>query len=108
MTLNTLHRFRPLAKFHTNRHFIYITTCRDETKEEFLWYYKITDEDMEEITKEWRDEFLVPVEKTEFSNLDIIESPMVNREEDDGPGNSKMKKKEVVQEINSLSEEIAL
>jgi len=62
MTPNTLHRFRPLAKFHTNRNFIYIIALRDETKEEIQSYYKLTKEDMEEITKEWPAEFLVPVE----------------------------------------------
>jgi hypothetical protein len=34
MMLNTLHRFRPLAKFRIDRHLIYITTCGDEHKEE--------------------------------------------------------------------------
>jgi hypothetical protein len=62
MTLNTLHTYRPLAKFHADRHFIYITARRDESKEELQSYYKLTDEDMEEITKEWPAEFLVPVE----------------------------------------------
>jgi hypothetical protein len=59
-------------------------------------YYKLTDEDMEEITKEWPDEFLVPVEQTKLSNPDIIKSPMVTREEYDGPNNRKKKKKEEV------------
>jgi len=36
MTLNTLHQYRPLAKFRAYRHFIYITTHRDESKEEVL------------------------------------------------------------------------
>jgi hypothetical protein len=53
MTLNTLHHYRLLAKFHADRHFIYITACRDESKEDLKSYYKLTDEDMEEITKEW-------------------------------------------------------
>jgi hypothetical protein len=61
MTSNTLHRFRPLAKFHVDRHFIYITACRDENKEELQSYYKLTKEDKEEITKEWPVEFPVPV-----------------------------------------------
>jgi hypothetical protein len=61
MTPNTLHTYRPLAKFHTDRHFIYITVHRDESKEELQSYYKLIDEDMEEITKEWPAEFLVPV-----------------------------------------------
>jgi hypothetical protein len=34
MTPKTLHTYRPLAKFHVDRHFIYITACRDESKEE--------------------------------------------------------------------------
>jgi len=50
--LNTLHRFRPLAKFCVDRHFIYITACGDEHKEELQSYYKLIEEDMEEITKE--------------------------------------------------------
>jgi hypothetical protein len=32
MTPTTLHRFRPIAKFHVDRHFIYITACADEHK----------------------------------------------------------------------------
>jgi hypothetical protein len=32
MTLNTLHWFRPLMKFNTNQHFIYITVRTDEHK----------------------------------------------------------------------------
>jgi hypothetical protein len=61
MTPNTLHRFRPLVKFHTDRHFIYITAHRDEHKEEIQSYYKLTEEDMEEITNEWPAKFLIPI-----------------------------------------------
>jgi hypothetical protein len=43
MTLNTLHRFRPLAKFRADRNFIYIIARRDEHKEEIQSYYKITE-----------------------------------------------------------------
>jgi hypothetical protein len=52
MTLNTLHTYKPLAKFRADSHFIYVIACRDESKEELQSYYKLTDEDMEEITKE--------------------------------------------------------
>jgi hypothetical protein len=41
------------SKVPCRSHFIYITACRDESKEELQSYYKLTDEDMEEITKEW-------------------------------------------------------
>jgi hypothetical protein len=105
MTSNTLHRFRPLVKFHADRHFIYITAHGDEHKEELQSYYKLTEEDMEEITKEWPAEFLVPVEQTELSDLDLIRSPVVTREEYDGPNNSRRKKKEEVQEMNNASKE---
>jgi hypothetical protein len=53
MTLNTLHRFRTIVKFHANRHFIYITAHGYKHKEEIQSYYKLIEEDMEEITKEW-------------------------------------------------------
>jgi hypothetical protein len=41
MTLNTLHWFRPFSKFCMDRHFIYITARRDESKEELQSYYKL-------------------------------------------------------------------
>jgi hypothetical protein len=62
MTLNTLDRFKPLIKFCADRHFIYINAREDESKEELQSYYKLTEEDLEEITKEWPTEFLIPVD----------------------------------------------
>jgi hypothetical protein len=62
MKPKTLHQYKLLAKFHADRHFIYIIAHRDESKEEMQSYYKLTDKDMEEITKEWPAEFLVSVE----------------------------------------------
>jgi hypothetical protein len=44
-------------------------------------YYKLTDEDMEEITKEWPVEFFVSVDDPELSELDIIGSPLVTQVE---------------------------
>jgi hypothetical protein len=60
MMLNTLHKSRPFVKFRIDRHFIYITVHGDEHKEELQSYYNINEEDMEEITKEWPIEFLIP------------------------------------------------
>jgi hypothetical protein len=54
---------------------------RDESKEELQYYYKLTDEDMQDITKEWSVEFLVPFEDAELSNPDIIGIPLVTRVE---------------------------
>jgi hypothetical protein len=93
MTLNTLHTYRPLGKFCANCHFIYITTRRDESKEELQSYYKLTDEDMEDISKEWLTELLVPVKQIELSNPNIIGSPLVTRTEWDGLSSTKRKKK---------------
>jgi hypothetical protein len=103
-----LHQYRPLAKFHTDRHFIYITTRRDESKEKLQSYYKLTDEDMEEITKEWPTEFLVPVDDAELSNPDIIGSPLVTRAEHVRQTSAKKKKKkEEVQDIETDEEDNA-
>jgi hypothetical protein len=44
---NTLHGFRPFVKFHTDRHFIYITARGDEHQEVLQNYYKLTKEDLE-------------------------------------------------------------
>jgi hypothetical protein len=102
MTPNTLHTYKLLVKFYTGRHFINITAHRDKIKEELQSYYKLIDEYMEEITKEWPTEFLVPVEKTDISNPDIIGIPLVTRTEYEGPSNTKRKKKkEEVQDIDS-------
>jgi hypothetical protein len=105
MTLNTLHRFRTLTKFRADRHIIYITARGDEHKEELQSYYKLIEEDMEEITKECPAEFLVLIDQAELSDPDLIESPVVTREEYDGPSSSRKKKKEEVQEMNNASEE---
>jgi hypothetical protein len=79
MTPCTLHQYRPIEKFHADPHFIYITVRRDENQEELQSYYKLTDEDMEQITKEWLEEFLVPVTDAELSDTDTIGSPIVTR-----------------------------
>ena len=60
---------------------------------------------MEEITKEWPIEFLVLVEQTKLFDPDLIRSPVVTREEYDGPSSSKKKNKEEVQELSNASKE---
>jgi hypothetical protein len=77
MMPNTLDRFIPFVKFCTDRHFIYINVHRDKHKEYVQSYYKLTEEDMEEITKEWPEELPVLVNHTELSNLDLIGSLVV-------------------------------
>jgi hypothetical protein len=103
ITPNTLHRFRPLMKFSADRHFIYITVRADENKEQLQSYYKLTEEDLEEITKEWSTDLLVSADPTELSDIDSPEAAQ------DTPGPSKTKKTkktkkdEEIQDVDSRS-----
>jgi hypothetical protein len=60
INLNTLQRFCPLIKFSVDHHFIYLTPHVDEHQEQLQSYYKLTEEDLEEVTKEWSTNLLVP------------------------------------------------
>jgi hypothetical protein len=97
ITLNTLHRFRPLMKFSMDRHFIYITACADEHKQQLQSYYKLMEDDLEEITKEWSVDLLVPVDPAEMSDVDSPETAS------DTAGPSKIKKTEEVHDLDSAS-----
>jgi hypothetical protein len=81
------------VKFCADCHFIYITVHRDESKEELQSYCKLNNEDMEEITKERLDEFLLPVGDAELSDPDLIDSPMVTQTEYEGQRSARKKKK---------------
>jgi hypothetical protein len=109
MTPCTLHQYRPIAKFRVDPHFIYITEHRDENQEELQSYYKMMDDDMEQITKEWSEEFLVPVADAELSDTDTIGSPIVTRVEHvrQSSGTKKKKKQDEVQDIESDEEDNA-
>jgi hypothetical protein len=81
---------------------------RDESKEELQSYYKLTDEDMEEITKEWPAEFLVPWKMQNSLTPTSSEVPLVTRVEHDGQTSmKKKKKKEEVQNIETDEEDNA-
>jgi hypothetical protein len=97
MTPNTLHRFQPLMKFNADHHFIYITTRDDEHKQQLQSYYKLTEEDLEEITKDWSADLLIPANPTELSDVDSPETVL------DTPGPSKMKKPEEFHKVDSTS-----
>jgi hypothetical protein len=91
MTPCTLHQHRPLTKFRTDLHFIYITTCKGERKEELHSYYKMTDE-----------EFLVPIDDVELSDPDIIGIPLVAWFDHVGKTSvEKKNKKEDVQDVQT-------
>jgi hypothetical protein len=98
MTSNTLQRFRPLMKFNTDRHFTYITTREDEHKEQLQSYYKLTEEELEEITKEWSVDLLIPTNLTDIYDID---SPEDIDKEHNTPGTSRQKKTEEVQNLKT-------
>jgi hypothetical protein len=84
-------------KFSTNHHFIYITTCIDEPKKELQSYYKLIEENLEDITKDWSVDLLIPADPMEISDIDSPETAQ------DTPGLSRMKKTEEVQDLDSAS-----
>jgi hypothetical protein len=84
-------------KFNADCYFIHITVQDDEHKEQLQSYYKLTEEDLEEITKDWLVDLLIPANPAEMSDL---ESPEVAH---DTPGPSKIKKNEVVHDLDSAS-----
>jgi len=57
-------------KFSTDRHFIYITTRANEHKKQIQSYYKMTEEELEKITKDWSIDFLTIADPAEISDID--------------------------------------
>jgi hypothetical protein len=100
ITPNTLHRFRPLMKFNADCHFIYITVGANEHHQQLQSYYKMIEEDLEEITNEWSADLLVPADPAEMFDVD---SPKIVP---DTTGSSKIKKTEEVQDLESASVKI--
>jgi hypothetical protein len=77
-------------KFNVDRHFIYITARTDGHKKQLQSYHKMTEEDLEEITKEWSVDLLILADSMEISDIDNPETTQ------DTPGPSKIKKTEEV------------
>jgi hypothetical protein len=94
-------------KFHIDRHFTYITTHTDEHKE-LQSYYKLIEEDLEEITKDWSTELLIPTDPSKMSDPELIDSPETTHEAKDLPGTNRRKKTEEFQNLSSASEGTAL
>jgi hypothetical protein len=82
----------------------FISPHADEHKEELQSYYKLTEEDLEEITKDWSAELLIPTDPTEMSDPELIDSPETTHEAKDHPGPNRRKKTEEVQNLSSTSE----
>jgi hypothetical protein len=89
-------------KFNADRHFIYITTRADEHKEQIQSYYNLTEEDPEEITKDWSADLLIPADLAEMSDpeLDSLET---THKEHDTLGTSRRHKTEEVQDLSNAS-----
>jgi hypothetical protein len=56
------------------------------TSKQLQSYYKLTEEDLEEITKDWSMDLLIPVDPVEMSDIDSPEAAH------DTPGPNKTKK----------------
>jgi hypothetical protein len=87
----------PLMKFNADQHFIYITVCANEHKQQLQSYYKLKKKDLEDITKDWLVDILIPADPMEISNIDNPENAQ------DTPGPNKTKKTEEVQDLSSAS-----
>jgi hypothetical protein len=85
-------------KFSTDRHFTYITAWSDGHKEQLQSYYNLTEEDLEDITKEWFVDLLIPANPIEISDID---SPEDTHKEQTTPGTKRQKKTEQVQNLSS-------
>jgi hypothetical protein len=92
-------------KLHTDQHFIYITACADEHKEDLHSYYKLTEEDLEEINKDWSEDLLISSDPTKMSDPKLIGSSEATHKEHDTPGTSRRKKTEEVKNLGSASDE---
>jgi hypothetical protein len=84
-------------KFSMDHHFTYITAHGDEHKQQLQSYYKLTEDDLEEITKEWSADLLVAVDPVDMSDEEIPEAMS------DTPGPSKTKKDDEVEDVPSMS-----
>jgi hypothetical protein len=97
LTPNTLCRFRNLIKFSVDHHFTYITACTDEHKQQLHSYYKLTKEDLDQITKEWSTNLLVAADPAEMSDVDSPKAML------DTPKPSKTNKDDEVQYVHRTS-----
>jgi hypothetical protein len=103
ITPNTLQRFRPLIKFNVDHHLIYPTPHTDEHQEQLQSYYKMTEEDLEEITKEWSVDLLVPEDPAEMSDIDSPRTMQDTPEPSKTKKAKSTKKTEEVQDVDNLS-----
>jgi hypothetical protein len=80
--------------------------ARRRHKEELQSYYKLTEEDLEEITKYWSTDLLIPADSAEMSDPKLDSSEVAHKEHDT-PGTNRRKKIEEIQDLSSASEKTA-
>jgi hypothetical protein len=76
----------------------------NEHKEKLQSYYKLTEEYLEDITKDWSANHLIPTDPAEMFDPD---SPENTHKEHDTPRPNRMKKTEEVQDLSSALGNIA-
>jgi hypothetical protein len=89
--------FSPSMKFNMDHHFIYIIVYIDEHKQQLQSYYKMIEEELEEITKDWSADLLIPVDPVEIYDIECPETVQ------DTLGPSRMKKTKEIQDLDSAS-----
>jgi len=89
-------------KFSVECHFTYITVRGDEHKQKLQSYYKLTEDDLEEITKKWSVDLLVSADPADMSDEEIAEAMM------DTPTPSRNKKDYEVEDVPSTSTKTTL
>jgi hypothetical protein len=80
-------------KFNMDRQFIYITVCINENHQQLQSYYKLTEDYLEEITKECLVDFLVPTDPADMFNVDSPETT---------PDTARPRKIKKTEEVNDL------
>jgi hypothetical protein len=88
-------------KFSVDHHFTYITTHNNEHKQQLQSYYKLTKDDLEEITKEWSANLLVAAG---LADMFDEESPEAMP---DTPGPIRTKKDDEGEDVPSTSTKTA-
>jgi hypothetical protein len=86
-----------------DRHFIYLTPRADEHQEQLQSYYKLTEEDLEEITKEWSADLLISADPADMSDIDSPEAAQNTPGPSKAKKTKKIKKDEEIQDVDSRS-----
>jgi hypothetical protein len=90
-------------KFSADRHFIYLTPRADEHQEQLQSYYKLTEEYLEDINKEWSANLLVAADLANILDISSLEAAQDTLGPSKMQKTKEMKKTEEVQDVDSRS-----